>query len=152
MSKNGKPFGSFVIEDLSGNMTITLFGEDYGKFKPFLEADSLIHIKGKISQRFNNPDDKEFRPTEIQYLSDVGDKLTRQMTLQMSIWDVKNDNIALLNDLLSANQGSIPIKLQVIDDECKWNIPFSFKNHRVKFSQKFVSELQSVTNRDVIIN
>ena len=74
------------------------------------------------------------------------------MVLQMNIWDVKNDNIALLNDLLSANQGTIPVKLQVIDDECKWSIPFSFKTTRVKFSQKFVSELQSVTNRDVIIN
>ena len=152
ISKNGKPFGSFVIEDLTGSMQITMFGEEYGKFKPLLVPESLIFIKGKVNSRFNNPNDLEFRPSEIQYLSDVGDKMTRQMVLQMNIWDVKNDNIALLNDLLSANQGTIPVKLQVIDDECKWSIPFSFKNTRVKFSQKFVSELQSVTNRDVIIN
>ncbi|MEP7265092.1 MAG: DNA polymerase III subunit alpha [Bacteroidota bacterium] len=152
MSKTGKPFGNFTVEDLSGNFQITLFGEDYGKFKQFLNPESIIFIKGKVGSRYNNPDDLEFRPSAIQFLSDVGEKLTKQITLKLSLWSVNNDVIASLGDLLSANKGGIPFKMQVIDDECKWSIPFSFKNHKIKVSQKFVSELQSVTNGEVVIN
>ena len=152
MSKTGKPFGNFTVEDLSGNFQITLFGEDYGKFKQFLNTESIIFIKGKVSSRFNNPDDWEFKPMALQFLSDVGEKMTKQITLKMSMWSINNDVIALMSDLLSANKGGIPMKMQVIDDESRWSVPFSLKNHKIKVSQKFVSELQSLTNGEVVIN
>ena len=54
MSKMGKPFGTFTIEDYSGSVQMALFGEDYGKMKEFLVQESFVFIRAKVQSRYNS--------------------------------------------------------------------------------------------------
>jgi DNA polymerase-3 subunit alpha len=42
-TKTGKPFGKFTVEDYNGNYTFTLFGEDYLKFKNFMNTGWFLY-------------------------------------------------------------------------------------------------------------
>ncbi len=152
MSKNGKPFGSFNIEDFSSSMQITLFGEDYGKLKQFLNPESIVYIKGKVSTRYNSSDDWEFRPNSIQFLSDISDKMTKQLNVKMKLFDVNKNNISKLQELWDVNKGTVPVRMQIVDDEKNWVIPFMSKLHRVKVNSQLVDDMKEVMNVEVTIN
>jgi DNA polymerase-3 subunit alpha len=151
MTKTGKPFGSFTVEDFTGNTTITLFGEDYGKLKQFLEPESLVFIRAKIQGRFGNNEELELKPYLVQYLGDVGDKLIRQLTLKMRLHDVRSGLIPELGLLLDSHKGSVPVRLQIVDVEKNWNVPMISKLHRVKVHNELVNALKNLTNGEVVV-
>ncbi|MFW5707913.1 MAG: DNA polymerase III subunit alpha, partial [Bacteroidota bacterium] len=53
-TKNGKPFGSFIIEDYTDSVQINVFSEDYLKVKHFLEKESFVYVKAHIAPRFKS--------------------------------------------------------------------------------------------------
>ena len=152
MSKTGKPFGNFNIEDFHSKMQITLFGEDYGKLKQFLNIESIVYIKAKVSPRYYNPDELELKVSTIQFLSDVCDKMTKQLNVKMKLYDVNRSNISKLQGLLDVNKGTVPVRMQIVDEEKNWSVPLVSKVHRVKVNSQLVDEMKDVMNLEVSIN
>jgi DNA polymerase-3 subunit alpha len=149
ISKTGKPFGSFVIEDFYGSTSITLFGEDYGKLKAYLEPESLVYVKAKVQNKFHSPDDWELKPYNIQFLKDAADKLTKQVTVKLRLHDVNKDLISKLGELLTSHKGSTPVRMYVVDVERNWSIPFTSSQHKITVQAKLLDEIKAVTNGEV---
>src|SRR6185295_8616030 len=83
-SKNGKPFGTFNVEDYSGSLQLTLFSEDYLKFKHFLVNDTFLFVRAKVQQRFRDSDLLEVKITSMQLLSEIGNTMTKSVTLNVN--------------------------------------------------------------------
>jgi DNA polymerase-3 subunit alpha len=149
MSKTGKPFGNFTLEDFSGAMQLTLFGEDYGKLKQFLEPESLVFIRAKVQNRFHQPDAWEIKPNSIQFLSDIADKMSKQLLVKMRLWDVNKGMISKLGEVFERHKGSVAVRLQIVDVEQNWSVPFTSKNHKVKVNSLLVEELKELTNGEI---
>jgi hypothetical protein len=64
------------------------FGEDYGKLKQFLLPESLVYVKAKVQNRYGNPDEWELKPTSMQFLADMAEKMTKQLTVKMRLFNV----------------------------------------------------------------
>jgi DNA polymerase-3 subunit alpha len=47
MSKKGSPFGTFSIEDYESTYQVSLFNENYMRFKHLLVLDAVVYVKGK---------------------------------------------------------------------------------------------------------
>ena len=116
-NKSGKPFGNFTIEDFGSSMQVMLFGEDYGKLKQFLHPESIVYVRGKVLLKYNTEDEWELRVNSIQYLTDIGEKFTKQLNVRMKLWDVNRSNISRLQELLNFNKGNVPVRMQIYDDE-----------------------------------
>lgn len=151
MSKTGKPFGSFTIEDLSGSMEVTLFGEDYGKLKQFMEQESLVYIKAKVQNRFRSEEDFELKPYSVQYLSDIGDKLTKEMVVHLKLWELEPELGNELKELLSRYPGSVPVRVKIYDDEKRWQLPFQVKSLKVKISTGLLEEVARLTGGEITL-
>jgi DNA polymerase III subunit alpha len=85
VSKTGKPFGTFTIEDYDGSYQIALFSEDYAKLKHFMEKDWFLYIKGKVQNRFQSQDQFELKVQQIQLLPELRDKLAQTVLLKIPI-------------------------------------------------------------------
>jgi DNA polymerase-3 subunit alpha len=71
-TKNGKPYGSFTIEDYSDTASITLFSKDYENFRKFLYEGYSLLIKGTVAENtWKNTPELEFRIKTIHMLSSV---------------------------------------------------------------------------------
>jgi DNA polymerase-3 subunit alpha len=151
MSKTGKPFGSFTIEDLSGSMEVTLFGEDYGKLKQFMEQESLVFIKAKVQNRFRSEDDFELKPYSIQYLTDIGDKLSKELVVHLKLWELQGGMANELKELLSRHPGNLPVRIKVYDEEKKWQLPFQVKSLKVKINTGLMEEIARITGGDITL-
>lgn len=101
VSKNGKPFGTFSIEDFTGTTELVLFGEDYLKMKHFLSEGTMLFVKGKYQLRYNSEDRYELKIVSIQLLQDIRERLTKRVTLNVSLTDVNDILILKIEDLLT---------------------------------------------------
>lgn len=151
MTKTGKPFCIFSIEDLSGNMEIALFGEEYGKIKQFLEPESLLHIRARVQNRFKKEDDFEIKPYSVNYLTDIGDKLSKELVVPIKLSDLNGSLGQKIGDLLQQHQGATTVRVKVHDDEKYWNLPFLCKGLKVRVNNTLVEELTRLTKCDVTI-
>jgi DNA polymerase III subunit alpha len=61
ITKTGKNFGSFAIEDFTGKTDFILWSEDYVKFQNYLEVGQKVCINGSFRNRFNQPNNFEFK-------------------------------------------------------------------------------------------
>ncbi len=149
MSKNGKPFGFFTIEDFTGNTRLVLFGEDYGKFKHMLIKESLVFIRARVQMRFANSTDLELKVTSMDYLKDAADKMVKMVNLKMRLRDLSSNNVNKIEALLKRHEGKTPFKMQIFDLENNVNLGFESTKFKVKVNGQLLDELKVLTNGDV---
>lgn len=151
VSKTGKPFGSLILEDYSGNLDIVLFGEDYLKFKHFLNKDAFLFIKGKVQTRFNQSDLLEIKISNVQLLNDIGNTLTKSVTLTINSLLINDDKIGTVENLIEQHKGNVPVRMKLFDNELKMSVDALARKSKVNVSKDFVSEMGKL-DVDVSIN
>jgi len=114
-TKTGKPFGSFVLEDYDGSIQLSMFSEDYLKYKHLLEKDRLLFVKLRVQPRYNQNDLLELRINNISLLSEVLKKCVNEITLQISLTDISEDLNDKIYKSMKKNSGKCNIKFAVFD-------------------------------------
>jgi DNA polymerase-3 subunit alpha len=83
VTRTGKNFGSFHIEDFSGKTEFVLWSEDYIKFQNYLDKGQNVLINGFFRPRYNRPDEFDFKVSSISLLETVKQTLTRSLDLNV---------------------------------------------------------------------
>ena len=149
ISKNGKPFGSFTIEDYDEAYEMVLFGEDYLKFKMWLNPGEFLHIRGKIQDRYKQPGNIEFKISNVQLLSDLRDKQLRNLTLKVSLDKIDSVWINSLNNIVqqdgAVTKGNCVLKFKIydpIDDKICVDLPS--KKYRINPDNDMIDSLSKL--------
>ena len=122
MSKNGDPFGTFTIEDFSGNINLVLFSESYLKKKHMLDVGNNIFITARIEERHYQPGSLQIKILDIYLLSETMDKLAKSITLDIVAADI-NDNISEeIIGLTKTYVGTTPLRLRLTDTDLNMSI------------------------------
>jgi DNA polymerase-3 subunit alpha len=150
ISKTGKPFGSFTLEDYSDSFEFVLFGDDYVRYKPYLTQGYFIHIKGKVQERWNQPNVMEFKITSVQLLSEMREKFLKSITLNVPLNEISDEFIEKLNSLVHENtketQGTCYLKINVMDAEEGIALTLPSRKIRVSPDNSFLSAIQNMPN------
>lgn len=152
ISKMGKPFGTFTIEDYTGSHQVSVFGEDYMKVKDFLAQESFVYMKARIQARYNAPDQLELRPSSMSYLSDLSDKMAKTFTLKLSASMVSEAFIEEVTKTLSGSPGPCMVKVQISDPVENISVELPSRKMRVKVSRKLVEDLEAIGVADFKLN
>ncbi len=142
--KTGKPYGTLTLEDYTSTFQLALFSEDYLKFKHFLEKDTFLYVRGKVQNRYKSEDQYEVKVSGIQLLGEIGNKLTRNLTIQIELAALNKTSVQDLFDLLKPHEGRIPVRMIVKDRELKWNVEGLSKKVKVQFSRQLFDDLESL--------
>jgi DNA polymerase-3 subunit alpha len=149
ISKNGKPFGSFTIEDYEDAFEMVLFGEDYLKFKMWLNVGEFLFIKGKLQDRYHQPGNTEFKISNIQLLADMREKLMKNLTIKLPVDKVNakwiNDIIEVVKNANMQKEGTCTLKFKIYDPaDPKLNIDLPSKKYRVNPHNELIDELEKI--------
>ena len=49
--QSGNPYGMITVEDFDGEVTVMFMGKTYTEFQSMLQADSILVVRGRVSQR-----------------------------------------------------------------------------------------------------
>jgi DNA polymerase III subunit alpha len=132
ISKAGKPFGSFIIEDYSGFIEIPLFGENYLNYKKYLEVGYYLFIKGRVENRWGKEDDFEFKISSIEMLTDVREKYIKNISVELDVERLDDKFINLIYDKIKVNDGNATINFIV--NSRKEQMAISMRSSKYKVS------------------
>jgi DNA polymerase-3 subunit alpha len=114
VSRNGKQFGSFVLEDYTGKSEFLLWSEDYTRFSNYLEKGKNLFLTGHFRQRFNKPE-FEFRIEKIMLLESIKQYLTRQVILEMDARSVNETFVDFLQKNVKKFPGKTTLKFNITE-------------------------------------
>lgn len=146
VTKKGKPFGTFKLEDYNESYEIALFGEDYVRLKHFLTDGYFLHIKGNISERFRQEGQWEFKIGNISLLSELRDKLAKCLTIQLPLKQVSDDLIQHMQELVKENkekheERNCSLRFQVFDIDEGVSLDMPSKTFKISPSNEFLESL-----------
>ncbi|MFN4971911.1 MAG: DNA polymerase III subunit alpha [Bacteroidota bacterium] len=144
ISKNNKPYANFTLEDYTDSYRITMWSEDYLKFKHLIASGHMLHIKGAMRLRFNSTDQYEFKVNQIILLPEVREKLLQRVTLTVKSEQIDKPFIQQFTHLLENNKGGVGIKINVHDDEQKLAVSTSSTKYKVSFTNEFITSLNQL--------
>jgi len=149
ISKTGKPFGNFILEDYGGTHEFVLFGEDYVKNKLHMSIGYFVLIRGTVKERWNQSDMVEFKITSMQLLSELRDKL-KFITINIPLKDISDKFIEDLNLLVSENtkekEGTCYLKFNIMDSEDGIALMLPSRKVRINPDNSFLSNIQNMPN------
>mgnify|MGYP001255921433 FL=1 len=147
VSRQGKGWAFFVLEDYVDSYNFRIFGEDYLRFKHFLILNNFLHIKTKIVEGWLNKETGVRGEPRIQYnnfklLQDVVKTFAKKISIQLKLDDIKNEKINLLKTLLSEHNGNHNLSFFVYDDHEKIMVEMDSEKHKVNISPQLLNELE----------
>ena len=129
--KTGKPFGSFVIEDYVDFISVSLFSEDYLRFKHFMEEGQHVLVKVRIEPRYDNPDQLTLRVLHVSLLADAIEKNAKILTLTIPVNGLSDNTVNEIHTLIRKQKGKCQLRIRVVDPEEAFNIDLPSKKFRV---------------------
>jgi DNA polymerase-3 subunit alpha len=117
MSKSGRPYGKFTLEDYSGSFTFTLFGEQYQKYKNFMSQGWFLFVEGAVQRNTWGNMNLEFQVRNIEILHDLASKRVQGIALRLPLHAITHDVITTLEETAKKNSGNASLHLFIYDDQ-----------------------------------
>ena len=141
MTKTGKPWGKFKLEDYNGAHEFALFGKDYENFRKYLFADYFLFIRGKVQPKPYNDQELEFKIVGMTQLSEMRDSI-KEMVVQLPVSDVTEALIRGFSECVRQSKGDTLLRVNVFDREARVALNLFSKSHKVSLSQPLVGYLE----------
>ena len=146
VSRQGKGWASFTLEDYVDSFEFRIFGEDYLKYKHFLILNNFIHIKTKIVEGWKNKETGIVGEPRIQYknfklLQDVVKSFARKLSIQLNLDDIEEGRIDEIKKLLVKHRGDHNLSFVVYDEKEKMKIDMQTTKHKINISQELLELL-----------
>ena len=100
VSKNGKPYCIFTLEDFSGTREFAMFGERYTDNKSWIELNAQIFIVAKGEKSYRDPDKLDLNIQQMTFLEDTVANQLKKVTIDMSINEINEAMMTKLFDLV----------------------------------------------------
>ena len=148
VSKQGKGWGTFVIEDYMNSHEFRIFGEEYLKFKHFLMHNNFVFVRALIREGWANRDtgskgEPRLQFNSFQLLHDIMETYAKKLSIQLNIKEISEEKIQSIKDLLQMHSGNQSLKFVIYDDEEELKLEMSSRLQKIKISQELLEELKS---------
>jgi len=148
VSKNGKGWGLFTVEDYTDTHEFRIFGEEYLKFRHFLMINSFIHIKvfvreGWVNRETGKKGEPRLQFNEFRQLQDVMDAYAKKLTIKLNVATLQERRIKELKSTLASHKGNHPINFIIyeMEDEIKLNL--SSRKQKVHINTELLNVLEA---------
>ena len=115
VTKTGKNFGSFAIEDFSGKTEFVLWSEDYIKFQNYLDKGQNVLLNGFFRPRYNRPNEFDFKVSSINLLETVKQNLTRSLDINIHAASLTPQFVDFIETNVKKYPGKSSLRFNVLE-------------------------------------
>ena len=113
ISKNGKGWASFTMEDYTDTYEFRIFGEEYLKFRHFLMINSFVYVKVFVREGWMNRDTGKKGDPRLQFnsfmlLQEVMENYAKKLTIKLNIANLQEERVRYLKDTLVSIRETMP--------------------------------------------
>ncbi len=147
ISKAGKPWGKFTLEDYHSSQEFTLFGEDYINLKDYMVEEWMVMVAGSVQRRrvwketVGDPG-SEFRLSGISMLADTRKKRLERVRISLNLETLDASWIDRLELAIKGSPGTVGLTLDIFDGESKVEMPS--RAAKIDVTSSFLSELDDL--------
>lgn len=123
ISKNGKGYAQFIVEDYSDSHEFKIFNEDYLKYRHFLINNAFLNIKVKWYEDWQQ--NVRMQYINFQLLQDVLQNVSKKLTIILNINELNKKLLNELTDLIKRNKGNKELNFMVfhVQEQIKLHMP-----------------------------
>ena len=146
VSRQGKGWASFTIEDYTGNFNFKIFGEEYLRFRHFLMLNNFLFVRvlvrdGWVNKETGKKGNARIQFNSFQLLHDVLESYAKRLSIQLNISDLDDQMISKIDDLLKNHNGNHNLSFVVYDNDESYKVDFKSRKKKIKISQDLLNEL-----------
>ncbi|MFT3936255.1 MAG: DNA polymerase III subunit alpha [Chitinophagaceae bacterium] len=112
VSRQGKNFGSIMLEDYSGKSEFMFWSENYSRFRNYMEKGTNLFITGSFRQRYNKAE-YEFNIERIMLLESVKQQLTKQVIINFEARHLNDKMVSFFEKNIKSFPGKTGLKFGV---------------------------------------
>ncbi|MBT8322725.1 MAG: DNA polymerase III subunit alpha, partial [Eudoraea sp.] len=147
ISKNGKGWAAFTVEDYTDTHEFRIFGEEYLKFRHFLMINSFILIKVFIREGWINRDTGKKGDPRLQFnqfllLQEAMETFARKLTIKLRLEQVREDQINQLKDTLVSYKGKHPLNFTIYELEEEIKVTLASRKQKVQITSELLTALE----------
>lgn len=147
LSKQGKGWALFVIEDYNDSFEFKIFGEDYLKFRHFLIKNNFVYVRvfireGWINKETGKINEPRIQFTSFQLLHDVLENRAKKLSVQLDIKNIDEKRIQQLKEVFKMHPGNHMLNFTVYDNEDQLKLNMHSRKQKVKISQELLEKLE----------
>ena len=146
VSKNGKGWAAFTMEDYMDSFEFRIFGEEYLKFRHFLMINSFAYVKLFVREGWTNKEtgkkgDPRMQFNSFMMLQEVMENYAKKLTIKLDIAELKEEKVMQLKDTLVSHKGDHPINFIVYEMEEKIKVNLISRKQKVQISSELLNQL-----------
>ena len=147
ITKTGKGWGKFTIEDFSDQYEFKVFGEDYLKFRHFILPNNFVRLRLRVVEGWRDRETGQLGPARIQFnnfemLHDTLKTNVKKITLMFEVKQLNESKIQDLKTLISLYKGDKGLYVDVFDTEEKIKLTLPSRKQRVEVSNELLLALE----------
>jgi DNA polymerase-3 subunit alpha len=148
VSRNGKGWALFTLEDYTDTFEFRIFGEEYLKFRHFLMINSFAYIKvfvrdGWVNQDTGKKSDPRLQFNQFMLLQEVMEQFAKKLTIKLDIDQLQEAHIHHLKDTLRSHKGKHPLQFIVYEMEEEIKVTLSSRKQKVQITSELLSTLEN---------
>lgn len=147
ISKNGKGWAAFTMEDYTDTHEFRIFGEEYLKFRHFLMINSFAYVKvfirdGWVNRETGKKGDPRMQFNSFMLLQDVMDTYAKKLTIKLDIDNLQEERIRILKDTIRSHKGDHTLNFVVYEMEEEIKVKMISRKQKVQISSELLSTLE----------
>jgi DNA polymerase-3 subunit alpha len=142
VSKNGKPWGMFTLEDYTGTYDFRVYGKDYENFMKFMQAGYFLLIKASVQERYNNAGELEVKVKQINLLGNAKDNL-KYFTVNVPVTDVSQVFAEEMANAVRNSSGKIEFRVRFIDEQQRISVDLFSRKYRIGITPEMLAFVNS---------
>lgn len=141
INKQGKPFGTFVVEDQYDNIELRMFGDEYLKFKHYIENDMYLFITASVRKRFANSTDLELKISDIKLLQDLSGQ-AKALCFNLSNPMLSPETIKKVGEIVRTNPGPLKLQINLANPEANLEVSLESKTYTISDNSLVIRDLE----------
>ncbi|MDT0605838.1 DNA polymerase III subunit alpha [Croceitalea rosinachiae] len=147
ISKNGKGWAAFTMEDYTDSYEFRIFGEEYLKFRHFLMVNSFAYVKifireGWVNRETGKKGDPRMQFNSFMLLQEVMESYAKKLTIKLDIAALQEKRIQTLKDTLRSFKGNHPLNFIVYEMEEEIKLNLSSRKQKVQITSELLNTLE----------
>ena len=147
ITKTGKGWGKFTIEDFSDQYEFRIFGEEYLKFRHFILPNNFVRLRIRVAEGWRNRETGQLGQPRIQFnsfemLHDTLKTNIKKITLILEVNQLNEAGILDLKNTVLPFKGDKGFYIDLFDTEEKIKLTLPSRKQRVEVSNELLSILE----------
>lgn len=138
-TKKGTQFGKFLINDYTGHHELTLWNDQFAKWKPYVDNGMKLVIDGTYSEHRFRQGFYEFSVSNISLLDSVRKTMTKKLALLLPLEKIDAGVVDFLITNAKGNPGTTELLLVIKDEESEHQTRLKTQLQKIALNDELIA-------------